>query len=456
MRMLSTPAELESAPAVHWRRHPRTIAIRGWAAAVFVYVMAVFQRSSLGVAGLQAEHRFGISAAALSVFVLLQLGVYAAMQIPTGILVDRFGPRRLLVTAALLTGGSQILFAVAPSFGMAILARGVLGCGDALTFVSVLRFASVHFAPRRYPAIVAVTAVVGTIGSIAATVPLSDALAQLGWAVSFAGAGTLSLIAGAVVWLVLPATERGPRQDMTWAQMRVKSVRVGRRVGQSWTRPGTRLGFWLHFATMSTPTAFAVLWGFPYLVSGLGFTRTQASGLLLLNVVVALIANMAVGVVVGIRPAIRVPVALGVCALTIVGWAIVLSITPSSVPTPFMVGLILVMALGGPVSAVAFALARDYNDTSSVGTASGMVNIGGWVATIVISALIGLILGAFGTSPQSYRLAMAVMVLVQVGGTVQLVRWWLATRAQSLRRQTRGETVPVPVVRHSWDLATAE
>ena len=146
-------------------RRPKLIAVRGWVLAVFVYLLAVFHRSSLGVAGLQAEHRFGIGPGELSVFVMLQIGVYAAMQIPTGVLVDRFGPRRLLVAAAVLMGVAQILFALVPSFPMALLARGLLGCGDALTFVSVLRFASVHFPPRRFPIVVAATGMLGALAT---------------------------------------------------------------------------------------------------------------------------------------------------------------------------------------------------------------------------------------------------------------------------------------------------
>ena len=68
---------------------PASPAFRRWAIAVTVYVGAVFNRTSLGVAGLEAAARFRITPGQLSVFVLAQLGVYAAMQVPTGLLVDR-------------------------------------------------------------------------------------------------------------------------------------------------------------------------------------------------------------------------------------------------------------------------------------------------------------------------------------------------------------------------------
>ncbi len=104
------------------------------------------------MAGLLAEQRFGITAAQLSVFIFLQLGVYAALQIPTGVLVDRYGPRRLLVVASVVMGSAQLLFATVPSYPAALLARLLLGAGDALTFVSVLRFAATALRATALPA----------------------------------------------------------------------------------------------------------------------------------------------------------------------------------------------------------------------------------------------------------------------------------------------------------------
>jgi MFS family permease len=118
------------------------LAARGWVIGAFVYFVAFLNRSSLSVAGLIAEQRFGITPGQLSVFILLQVGVYAAMQVPTGVLVDRYGPKRVLMAAAALMAVGQLLFAIAPSYPTALLARGLLGCGDALTFISTLRYAA--------------------------------------------------------------------------------------------------------------------------------------------------------------------------------------------------------------------------------------------------------------------------------------------------------------------------
>jgi MFS family permease len=440
------------------RRQPRRrqlIALRGWILAVFVYVLAVFHRSSLGVAGLQAEHRFGIGPGQLSVFVMLQIGVYAAMQIPTGVLVDRFGPRRLLVAAAALMGLAQIAFALVPSFPMALLARALLGCGDALTFVSVLRFASVHFAPRRFPIVVAATGMLGALGNVVSTVPLSLALQNLGWAPTFTVAGSVSLVTGVLIWFLLPVTGPPPRTEMTLAAMGAKAGRVGARVRTAWTRPGTRLGFWLHFATMSATTSFGVLWGLPYLVNGLGFTATQASETLLVSVLVVVTASPLVGLLTGRHPAARVPLGISVCLISMAGWFTVLALPPDLVPDAAVVALVAVMAVGAPASAVAFALARDYNRPDIVGTASGVVNVGGFSAVILASLLMGVILDVAGSGPGGYRLAMVALLLVQLVGTAQLVRWWRVARADVLTAQHRGDRVPVRLHAHRWDLASA-
>ncbi|MER6901510.1 MFS transporter, partial [Amycolatopsis sp. NPDC000740] len=102
-----------------------------WLTAVTVYLLAVFHRTSFGVAGLKAAERFGVGSAALGIFTVLQVGVYAAMQIPTGVLVDRYGPRRVLTAAVLILGSGQLLLGIADTYALGLVARGVLGLGDA-------------------------------------------------------------------------------------------------------------------------------------------------------------------------------------------------------------------------------------------------------------------------------------------------------------------------------------
>jgi len=435
-------------------RRRRAIAVRRWAIAVGVYLVAVFHRTSLGVAGLQAADRFGISPSQLSIFILLQLGIYAGMQIPTGVLVDRYGPRRLLVVAAGTMGLAQVLFALAHSYPLALLARAVLGLGDALTFVSVLRFAAGQFTPRRYPVVVALTGTLGQLGNLVATLPLTALLHRAGWTPTFLGAGLLSLASGAAVYLLLPRAPRLPPRPAGAAVLLESLRRVGRRVGSAWSLPGTRAGFWVHFASMATALTFAVLWGVPFMVQGQGMSRDAAGTVLLFSVLVAVLVGPPIGYLIGRYPATRVPLAIGTSLVTVLGWYAVLAAFSGPMPRWLLVALVLVTSTGGPVSSIGFALARDYNGPAIVGTATGLVNVAGFVAAIVACLGLGWTLDLRGPATLgSYRLAFAVAVTVQALGLVQMVRWWLRARHWALRAAEAGQPVPVPVVRHRWDLS---
>lgn len=447
---MSTPESDEtSAPSVN--------VVRGLAVALSVYVMATFHRTSLGVAGLEASDRFGISPAQLSVFIFVQIGVYASMQIPVGILVDKFGPRRLLFSSALIMGVAQLAFAVVPTYPMALFARGLLGVGDALTFVSVLRFAAEHVAPKRYPMIVAITGTLGSVGNIAATVPLTIALHRLGWTPTFAGTATLSLLVAALVWFFAPRDGSGlGRTKRSRQEIAAGLRRVGGGVASAWAVPGTKLGFWIHFSNTCTMAFLTVLWGQPYLIEQQGFSQESASAVLTAMVIVQVATTLLVGLIIGPRPGIRTPLGIGVGVLTVTAWVILLTVVGAGAPDAVVVGVFILSALGGPASTVGFAIARDYNQVSQAGTATGIINVAGWTACVLACITIGVTLSALGTDPADYRMGFLLAMAIPLLGCVQSLRWWRRTRHSNLQAQARGERIPVQIRAGRWDIPLTE
>ena len=148
-------------------------AVAVWCIGVAVYFVAVIFRTSLGVAGLDAADRFHVNASALATFSLLQLLVYAGMQIPVGLMVDRLGTKKVLTLGAVLFTAGQLGFALSPSYGMALAARALLGCGDAMTFISVLRLGTRWFPARRGPLMAQLAGLVGMAGNLVSTLVLS-------------------------------------------------------------------------------------------------------------------------------------------------------------------------------------------------------------------------------------------------------------------------------------------
>ncbi|MEV4320223.1 MFS transporter [Actinocrispum sp. NPDC049592] len=411
-----------------------------WGMAVVVYMAAVFHRGSLGVASLEATNRFGVGPAALGTFTVLQLLVYAAMQVPTGLLVDRFGPRKILTAAAVLMGLGQVLFAVATSYPLGLLARAVLGFGDAMTFISLLRLASAHFPARRYSLVVSITAALGGLGNLVATVPLTLLLGKIGWVPTFLITGVVTACY-ALVASRLKDTPTGPAPRAE----RVHVREVARSVRTAWRVPATRLGFWVHFGTMAAPAVMTLLWGFPYLVAGRGLSHEVASSVLGVMVLVTIVSGPMIGALIGPRPEVRMLLVAGFLVFQVAVWTVLL--LWDGMPVALLTVAFGLLSLGLPLSAIGFSIARDYNPLHRVGTASGVVNVGGFFATTLSALGIGLLLGWTG----SYRIALLVPAVLILIGFWRTGVWWRRARAEVFAAEARGEEVPVRIRPRRWD-----
>ncbi len=207
----------------------------------------------------------------------------------------------------------------------------------------------------------------------------------------------------------------------------------------------------MHFANTAVWATLALLWGHPYLVEGVHFSDAGASRLLMLAVIVAGIGNPVAGVVTARWPSSRIPFSLGTCGVTIAG-LVCLATWPGHTPPEVLAGVVLVLImLGGPASMIAFAVARDYNPTHTLGTASGVVNVAGFFATVVATVLFGAVLDVVGGSnPHSMRLALLVLIAIEALGGWRLAVWYRRVRAHARRRQAAGEVVPVRVGPRLW------
>ncbi|MBO4210830.1 MFS transporter, partial [Micromonospora echinofusca] len=364
----------------------RRPAVLIWAVALSAYVAAVFHRSSLGVTGVDATHRFDINAAALATFSVAQLAVYAAMQIPVGVLLDRYGSRRLLVTGAALMVTGQVCFAVTTDVRLAVAARVLVGLGDAMTFISVLRVVTFWFPGRRNPLMVQLTGTLGQLGAILAAVPLVALLHHAGWTPAFLTAAALG---ATVLLLVLAAVRDTPGRGPQAVPAGPAAVRG--ELAAAWSHPGTRLGLWTHFVTQFSGAVFALLWGFPFLVQAQGLSPTAAAWLLTLLTVASLASGPLVGYLCTRYPFHRSVVVFTITAGTAAVWAAVLA-WPGPAPRWLLVVLVLVLAVNGPGSVIGFDYARTSNPLHRISSATGIVNVGGFVASILLILAVGVVL----------------------------------------------------------------
>nr|MDT0659302.1 MFS transporter [Micromonospora sp. DSM 115978] len=398
----------------------RRLAWLVWAGGLLVWVVGIFHRFSLSVAGVDAVDQLGVTAAGLATIAVLQIAVYAALQVPVGVLVDRYGYRRIMLAGALTMVAGQVALAFSAGLGLALGARLLVGLGDGVMFISMVRLITGWFPAARNPVMVQLTGFAGQLGAIASAVPLVILLDATGWRDTFliaAGVGLVSALGAVLLLREPPPTPRAP----------VPAPRPLSMLRRAWAETGTRLGFWTHFATQFSCIAFALLWGYPFLVLGQGLTPGSAGVLLSVVIVSFMVSGPALGVLVGRYPLRRSRMALIVVGATATAWTVVL-LWPGRAPLWALVALAIVLGVNQPGSMIGFDHARSFNPAERIGTATGIVNVGGHVASLACILAIGVVLGALtgpgeAYAPDSFRWAFLVQYPLWAIGALQIVRY---------------------------------
>ena len=379
-----------------------------WTTGLLAYIVAVLDRTTLGVSGLAAADRFSTGPGLLSTFVVLQVVVYAGAQIPAGVLLDRFGSKALIAAGGVLMASGQLVLAFTESLPMAIGARAVVGLGDAVTFISVLRLVPHWFAMRQVPLVTQLTGICGQLGQVLSAVPFLAVLTAMGWTVAYVSVAALGVLSIVLTLAVVKNTPDGTTttREPTSVRDTLSSVKT------VWLRPGTRLGFFTHMGTQFSVTVFALMWGVPYLTVAQGLSAGVAGALLTMSVAAAISSGVLVGVFTGRHPHRRSRLVLAIIASNALAWSVVLAL-PGPAPLWLLVVLVVVISVGGPGSMVGFDFARTFNPSTTLGTAQGMVNMGGFLASLLLMQAMGVILEATGgLSFDSFRIAWTLQYVV--------------------------------------------
>lgn len=451
-----------------------------WGVAALAYAIAIVNRSSLSALGPAAQEHFGIDATALSMFAMIQLVVYAGLQIPVGVLLDRLGPTSMILGGGLLMVVGQAVMATAPDVSLAILARVLVGAGDACTFISVMRLLPEWFAVRQLATVSQLTGLIGQAGQLISVTPLAMLVGAVGWAGGFLGVaatGLLVVLLGSLVLRDRPGTgtllERltgragritrnarslatppptGVVEAMPPATEMIPVVKEPRiRALGFWAQarrllgiPGVRLAYWVHFTSPFALNAFVLLWGTPFLIGGIGLAQPAAGALLSLTVVSSMTAGLVLGPISSRFIERRVWISVGIIAAIAVCWIAVL-VWPGTPPLWLLIVLLVVTPFGGPASMISFEVARSHTPRSFAGFGTGLVNTGGFTASLLVIVLIGLVLDLQGAgSPESYSLgafkvAFAVQIPFWVGGLAMILiemrrtKRWMQEHGHRLR-----------------------
>jgi nitrate/nitrite transporter NarK len=369
---------------------PARLAWTVWALGAALYLIAFYQRVAPAVITQELSRDFGLSAGSLGNLSAFYFYSYVAVQIPTGLLADRWGPRRLLAIGAALTAAGTLVFALAPGVAWANAGRLAIGAAAGVAFVSMLKLASHWMAPRQYAFASGVALFVGVVGASLAGPPLRIAVDAFGWRAVMGASAAVTAAAAVAIWIVVrddPA-ERGYASFHTHAHA-TQASSVATQLREVFSYRNTWLLFLIPGAFSGIVLTFAGLWGVPFLVSQYGFSTRAAATVTSAMLVAFSLASMAYGPL-SEHLGRRKPIYLGGLLATMALWSIVVFVP--RLPPALLVALLLAVAIAAGAFIITFAFARESVPARLAGSVSGIANMGVMLGGMFMQPLVGLTL----------------------------------------------------------------
>ncbi|MCY0874898.1 MAG: MFS transporter [Firmicutes bacterium] len=368
-----------------------------FSAVLWSYFLVVSQRTAPGLVTGQLMKQFALSATTMGLMSSLQFFAYAGLQIPVGLLSDRFGPNRFLILGTFLNGLGTVLYSIAPNSAVLLGSRFLVGVGDATIFVNFVAILNAWFLPREFVRLLGVIGLGGGLGSLMATVPFSMWISDVGWRVPFLTVGAF-LMASSVL-LVELLVRRPRRLFPAEAGMTTGNTHKPKRIGvlQTVRRLLTTREAWAtfmcHFGVVGTYVGFVGSWGVPYSMHVFGLPLGSASALMMFGLFGAMVGGpLATWIASKVGANKRVYTVVYV--LVFLSWAV--WFLSGSAPSLVLVTcLLVVIGLGNGASALTFAIVRESFSSEVVGVASGFANTGGFLSAVLLPSIFGLILDTF-------------------------------------------------------------
>jgi MFS family permease len=413
----TTPAQLT----------PATIVLTVLAPFALGYFLSYLFRAVNAVVGADLAADIGLSATELGLLTSAYLFAFALFQLPLGLLLDRYGPRRVQTGLFCCAAAGSLLFSIGDDVVVLTLARALIGLGFAGGLMSGFKAVVLWVpAPRRALANACIMSF-GALGILVATVPVELAVLAVGWRAVFVGLALITLAVAALILLAVPEQAEGRSESL--AQQILSVVPIYR----------DRL-FW-HLApllaiTGGTHIAIQTLWAGPWFRDVAGLDRMGVANHLMVTAIAFLIGILSSGAAadwLGRRGVDLLTVMLGFLAVFFVAQlAVILQITSLTLPIWFLFGMF------GQVAVLAYPWLSSHYGAALSGRTNTAVNLLLFLVAFAVQYAIGAIIDLFpptpsgGYSPQGYRWAFGAFLALQLLALV----WYLAGR-RSLRAERR-------------------
>lgn len=381
-----------SFPLSAGQRRVRVVAL---ALAIAAYLLSFFHRVAPAAISQELAADFQASAASLGLLAAAYFWIYTAMQLPTGVLADTLGPRRILAGGGLIAGAGSILFGLAPSFVVAAAGRTLVGLGVAVAFIAMLKIIAVWFEERHFATLTGLALLLGNVGSVLAGAPLAWMTQLASWRHVFVGLGVLSLLLALMSAFFV---RDRPKQEGVASEIGVERRAWLQDLRIVLRNPATRPGFFVSFGVVGSMFGFAGLWAVPYFVQVHGMTRGLASNHISVYFIGFALGAPLVGVI-SDRMRERRPLlswgTVGYVAVWLVWLSNVRISLTASCAACFAMGLL------NASFTLSWACGKEVNPPSLSGMATSVVNVGGFLGAAIMQPLAGWVMDLYWTGETS-------------------------------------------------------
>ena len=390
------------------------------------YLLSYLFRSVNAVISPELTRELELTPASLGLLTSAYFLAFAAVQLPAGMLLDRYGPRRVEPVLLAIAGTGALLFAIAEDVPGLVLARALIGAGCAACLMSPMKAIVSWYPVARQASLAGWMMVAGGIGALAATTPLELALRFASWRVIFIALAVTTYAAVLFIWLKIPDTPKDPQTTglaTQWAG--VKEVFTHARFW--WIAP-------LVGVVMGTFMAIQGLWAVPWLIEVDGYDRATAARHLLVAGVATLAGYLLIGVLAAglVRRGIH---ARHLFAAGFTASSAALATIVYGVPGSYVWWAI--YGLGASVNVLAFTVVNDGFAKELAGRANTAVNLVTFAGSFAMQWGVGLVVdgarAALGLETAGgLKLAFAIVLALNVATLAWFAAGWRRERARPL------------------------
>ena len=403
-----------------------------FALAAGAFWLSFFHRVAPAAIAVELQAAFGIGGAMLGTLAATYYVIYTLMQVPTGVLNDTLGPRRVLVAGCLIAGAGSILFAVAETVTAAVIGRAFAGLGVSVAFVSMLKLNADWFAERRFATMTGLGSMIGLSGGLAAATPLAWIAAHVSWRTVFTAVGIASLALAVVIWWVVRdhpggATRGAPRPPSARGKVRWREgLMLVLRNRATWPC------FWFGFGMSGSYMTFVGLWAVPYLVHGYGMSVVEATQHTSLMLVCLALSQGAIGAL-SDRIGRRRPLILASALAYLACWLAWLAGAAAIPGASYAISIVMGLSVCGMT--LSWACAKELNSPQYSGIAISVVNTSGFLAVGLLQPLVGWLLdrNAAGAAYTGAHYAPGIALLTAFSGIALAGAWFIReTRCRNI------------------------